>query len=317
MIIKKLENLFAEHGFCETIVTDNGRQFVSHAFEQYLEQCGIKHVKSSPYFPRSNGKIERFHRYLKRAFKTAKAERKDWKNQLPKILQIYRATPHRSSGKTPALLLLNREIKTKLPTINKEKGTISTHTEEYLKDMKTYSDIKRNAKYHNLKIGDIVHAANLTNTGKLEPRYGSKHVIINSVGRDTFQIVNVSSGVKSVRNAKYLRHAALPENIDMDNITVNGHLNAPMMLPRDNVVNNDSVPVEPVEPNHNAQAQAPVEIPLLPEPAEVTENIVDKTLELPDRKTIPVTMDKPKPVLRERSQRQRRVPNYLKDYITK
>uniref|UniRef100_A0A672P0Z4 Integrase catalytic domain-containing protein n=1 Tax=Sinocyclocheilus grahami TaxID=75366 RepID=A0A672P0Z4_SINGR len=47
---------------------------------------GIKHIRASPYYPKSNGKIERFHRYLKKAFRACKCENKEWKEELPKIL---------------------------------------------------------------------------------------------------------------------------------------------------------------------------------------------------------------------------------------
>ena len=65
-IICILMNIFSRLGFPEEIVSDNGRQFVSQEFEQFLRSKNIKHVRSSPYYPRSNGKIERFHRYLKK-----------------------------------------------------------------------------------------------------------------------------------------------------------------------------------------------------------------------------------------------------------
>ena len=41
-------------------------QFISEEFEAFLKSCGIRHIRVSPYYARSNGKLERFHRYLKR-----------------------------------------------------------------------------------------------------------------------------------------------------------------------------------------------------------------------------------------------------------
>lgn len=46
------------------IISDNGSQFVSKDFQLYLKQIGLQHVKTSPAYPQSNGKIERFHRSL-------------------------------------------------------------------------------------------------------------------------------------------------------------------------------------------------------------------------------------------------------------
>jgi len=47
------------------IITDNGPQFVSRDFKEFIRIAGMTHVKTSPYYPQSNGKIERYHRTIK------------------------------------------------------------------------------------------------------------------------------------------------------------------------------------------------------------------------------------------------------------
>lgn len=47
------------------IITDNGSQYTSHEFKQFVGMHGLTHVRTSPYYPQSNGKIERFHFTLK------------------------------------------------------------------------------------------------------------------------------------------------------------------------------------------------------------------------------------------------------------
>ena len=46
------------------LITDNGSQYISKDFQSYLKEVGLQHVKTSPSYPQSNGKIERFHRSL-------------------------------------------------------------------------------------------------------------------------------------------------------------------------------------------------------------------------------------------------------------
>ena len=41
------------------IISDNGPQFLAKDFKEYIRFCGMTHVKTSPYYPQSNGKIER------------------------------------------------------------------------------------------------------------------------------------------------------------------------------------------------------------------------------------------------------------------
>jgi transposase InsO family protein len=48
------------------IISDNGPQFIAKSFKEYIRICGMTHVRTSPYYPQSNGKIERWHRSLKR-----------------------------------------------------------------------------------------------------------------------------------------------------------------------------------------------------------------------------------------------------------
>src|SRR5207248_10886111 len=40
-------------------------QFIARDFKEFVRLCGMTHVKTSPYYPPSNGKIERWHRILK------------------------------------------------------------------------------------------------------------------------------------------------------------------------------------------------------------------------------------------------------------
>src|SRR5438270_7707410 len=47
------------------IISDNGPQFIARDFKEFIRLCGMTHVKTSPYYPQSNGKIERWHRILK------------------------------------------------------------------------------------------------------------------------------------------------------------------------------------------------------------------------------------------------------------
>jgi Integrase core domain/CHC2 zinc finger len=47
------------------IITDNGPQFIARDFKEFIRIAGMTHVKTSPYYPQSNGKIERWHKTLK------------------------------------------------------------------------------------------------------------------------------------------------------------------------------------------------------------------------------------------------------------
>jgi transposase InsO family protein len=47
------------------IISDNGPQFIAKDFKEFIRLTGMTHVRTSPYYPQSNGKLERFHRTIK------------------------------------------------------------------------------------------------------------------------------------------------------------------------------------------------------------------------------------------------------------
>ena len=47
------------------IISDNGPQFIAKDFKQFIRMSGMTHVRTSPYYPQSNGKLERYHRTIK------------------------------------------------------------------------------------------------------------------------------------------------------------------------------------------------------------------------------------------------------------
>jgi putative transposase len=48
------------------IISDNGPQFIAKDFKTFIRVCGMTHVRTSPYYPQSNGKLERWHGSIKR-----------------------------------------------------------------------------------------------------------------------------------------------------------------------------------------------------------------------------------------------------------
>jgi len=47
------------------IISDNGPQFIAKDFKEFVRQYGLTHVRTSPFYPQSNGKLERWHGSLK------------------------------------------------------------------------------------------------------------------------------------------------------------------------------------------------------------------------------------------------------------
>ena len=63
LILQHARELFPEAR--PRIISDNGPQFIAKDFKQFIRIAGFTHVRTSPYYPQSNGKLERFHKSLK------------------------------------------------------------------------------------------------------------------------------------------------------------------------------------------------------------------------------------------------------------
>lgn len=47
------------------LISDNGSAFIARDFKVFIREVGMTHVRTSPFYPQSNGKLERFHRTIK------------------------------------------------------------------------------------------------------------------------------------------------------------------------------------------------------------------------------------------------------------
>ena len=63
MVVQRARELFP--GTHPRIISDNGPQFIAKDFKEFIRVSGMTHVRTSPNYPQSNGKLERFHRTIK------------------------------------------------------------------------------------------------------------------------------------------------------------------------------------------------------------------------------------------------------------
>lgn len=63
LILERAKEKFP--GVKPRVISDNGPQFIARDFKEFIRISGMTHVKTSPFYPQSNGKIERWHQSLK------------------------------------------------------------------------------------------------------------------------------------------------------------------------------------------------------------------------------------------------------------
>ena len=105
--IKALRSIFSRLGIPEVLISDNGPQYASKAMEDFAKSYGFNHITSSPHYPQGNALAERTVKTVKDLLKKSKD---------PYLaLMVYRATPFPWCGRSPAELLMGRQLRTDLP----------------------------------------------------------------------------------------------------------------------------------------------------------------------------------------------------------
>ena len=148
--IEKLREIFSTHGIPETVVSDNGTNFTSTDFEEFMKRNGIKHIRVSPYHPASNGQAERAVRIFKEGIEKMGGT---MRTKLSQFLLKYRITPHTTTGVPPAQLLMGRSLRTQLDLLQPNLGNRVRDKQAQQKTVHDY-----HARERVIKTGDLVYA---------------------------------------------------------------------------------------------------------------------------------------------------------------
>ncbi|GBM95317.1 hypothetical protein AVEN_171565-1 [Araneus ventricosus] len=103
--IEILRSLFRRYGLPKTLVSDNGRSLISNEFQIFINNNDIYHIKTSPYFPSSNGQAERFVQTFKDAMRQAKVDFGSRDYKLQNFVLQFRETPHSITHPSPVMFL--------------------------------------------------------------------------------------------------------------------------------------------------------------------------------------------------------------------
>jgi transposase InsO family protein len=153
--IEKLRQVFAMHGIPEQIVSDNGPQFTSEEFATFLLENGVKHIRSAPYHPATNGLAERFIQSMKQALIASKQNGSTLSHRLSNFLFKYRSSPHTTTGTSPSLLLQKREIRTRFDLLRPDRRSRVAERQQQQK-----VDHNRNKRVRSFSVGQSVMVKN-------------------------------------------------------------------------------------------------------------------------------------------------------------
>ncbi|XP_056118298.1 uncharacterized protein K02A2.6-like [Rhinichthys klamathensis goyatoka] len=118
--IDALRQVFSIHGLPDVVVTDNGPTFTGELFQEFVKRNGIRHIRTAPFHPASNGLAERAVQTLKTGLKKMSGENVE--TNLSRFLFQYRITPQTTTGLAPAEMLLGRKPKSHLDLLHPDVG---------------------------------------------------------------------------------------------------------------------------------------------------------------------------------------------------
>ena len=123
-VISTCCKIFAIFGLPRVVVSDNGTNFKSNEFQNFLQKNCIYFKFSAPYNPSSNGQAEKYVQTLKNALNKMCNTSKNIEKSLLQLLSQYRIMPHVSTGKTPSELMFNRKVRCHLDLLKPEKEIV-------------------------------------------------------------------------------------------------------------------------------------------------------------------------------------------------
>lgn len=231
-VINAMQEIFAEHGVPEKVISDNGPHFSASAFHSFTEKWGFTHVTSSPHFPQSNGFVERTIQTVKRTMKKAKSSGVN----VNMALLCLRTTPVDSEIPSPAELLCGRKVKSNLPVIIKNNAAQKEHTYQRLHERQTQQKAYFDRSAHDLKPltpGQLVRIQD-TRTGMWTPAQVKNHS-----DEPRSYIVVTPNGRELRRNRAHIRDIEPSRK----RVTFEDDLAQPNPLPSKNTITQDNGPV--------------------------------------------------------------------------
>ena len=210
-----MKHYFNTFGVAEHFSSDNGPQFQSSLFKNFLKSWGVEHRTSSSYFPKSNLRAETAVKSAKRIIMDS--SKLDGSPDLDKIsrgLMQHKNTPDTEFGISPAQMVFGRPIRDFLPirpgTFKPSEMWIDTREKRELafrkriiRGAEKWSEHTRDLP--DLEPGSRVLIQNQYGVGKTPKKWDKSGQILENLGYNKYRIKVDGSGRITERNRQFLR----------------------------------------------------------------------------------------------------------------
>lgn len=101
-------HVITKHGCPREIVTDKASGFIAEVMTLIAKRLGINKITTSGYMPQSNGKVERYHRFLGASLTIYCVDKQHWKPWLQAVVFAYNSSVVATTGFSPFELVYGR-----------------------------------------------------------------------------------------------------------------------------------------------------------------------------------------------------------------
>lgn len=333
-VIRVLDDFVLDFGAPLRIISDRGTCYTSRKFAEFCEKHGIEHVLNSPRHAQANGQVERMNRTLVPAVQASVThpDGRDWDARIKVIQRDLNEAPNKSTGISPFQALYGYTARhdegplRRLAPDNERDYQLPAKLQQEVRDnieraqQQSKDRYDRGRREVQFEIGDIVCMRTVpVQTGestKLQRRFRGPLVISKRMRGDTYGVVDLNATEQRRRyaataHASQLKLWVPSENEGPDNEGTEDEDEVDDDAPSPNVMDED-VDVRYETESAPPAANAPQDLPpvtSLPEVAiglpgnEETEEDVPETTEPTPARAF------------ERPKRERKIPNYLRDYV--
>ena len=259
-----------ETGLPTTLVSDNGPQFTSNLFKQYMKKWHIKHLVSPPYHPASNGLAERSVQTVKHRLKKMNVSNKtlDLYISLASICRIHGLTPHSSTDRCPYELIKLGGLPDLFPGLvpdssQDQEHKLIRHSSNFSQNRRYFAEGEKVVvfdKFKGISYQAIISEILGNNTYLVLCENGTKHVSGDNISRDKSRAATVhptgalpataepGPGNVDRSNSVDCDAESVTSDLSDDDISLYNSNNYDIV--DDNVVNVDNQRVVPRELNH-------------------------------------------------------------------
>lgn len=206
-VIRALWETFQRHGYPQVFRSDNATQYTNYDLQQLFKKHDIRHVTSSPYYPRSNGIAERAVQEAKKILDKTPYGTPEFYDALLEI----RVTPRNETLGSPSQRMVSSQPRTTVQTLSKnlrppiiKPETVKRELERERDDQKRYYD-KGTRIQAPLNKNDGVHILNPANK-----KWHRGIVVELHTAPRSYTVEDFVSGTMARRTASQLRREIHP-----------------------------------------------------------------------------------------------------------